>query len=83
MTMRTLSIALATCLLATGASAQTPLSGARQLTFEGARAGEGYFSANGACPCVQAAATVDQSGLIATPIMPGAGAHPEQRAGPT
>ena len=33
--------------LAVPATAESPLSGARQLTFEGKRAGEGYFSADG------------------------------------
>lgn len=34
-------------LLAAGAAAAAPLSNPRQLTFEGKRAGEGYFSADG------------------------------------
>ena len=45
--MRSLPLALAAALLATDGSAATPLSHVRQLTFEGARAGEGYFGADG------------------------------------
>lgn len=46
--MRTLTSVLAASLFATAAvAAPTPISGARQLTFEGVRAGEGYFGADG------------------------------------
>ncbi len=37
----------ALALLAAGGAAAGPISGARQLTFEGKRAGEGYFGADG------------------------------------
>ncbi len=45
--MRTLILVLALVAAFPAAAAASPLSGARQLTFEGARAGEGYFSADG------------------------------------
>ncbi|MGF1503175.1 MAG: M28 family peptidase [Paracoccaceae bacterium] len=46
--IRFIAPVLATLLLALPAlAAASPISGARQLTFEGARAGEGYFSADG------------------------------------
>ena len=45
--MRRLTLLLAFLIALPAAAQAGPMSGARQLTFEGARAGEGYFSADG------------------------------------
>ena len=44
---RSLSLLAALALLAPAVAAASPIENARQLTFEGRRAGEGYFSADG------------------------------------
>ncbi len=50
---RILAAAILLALTASASLAEGPISGARQLTFEGARSGEGYFSADGSAMIFQ------------------------------
>ncbi|MEO1491819.1 MAG: M20/M25/M40 family metallo-hydrolase [Pseudomonadota bacterium] len=51
--VRALLTALFTALPTLAIAAESPISGARQLTFEGKRAGEGYFAADGSAMIFQ------------------------------